>query len=117
VKARWILNNPSPKPPLMGYTIVAHWLPWKYYLISTVEIWGDESDPMYQLMKKSFDAPKKCFVTQVFKCNRIGWTKDMNYFYYQKEYSHLSEAEYGHKEIVELLSKGKLRLERQSYYK
>jgi hypothetical protein len=113
MNARWVLNNPSPSLPQVAYTRIAHWLPWRYYVVLTVEVWSDKSDPMYILMEETFGIPKEKYKTIVIKCNKDGIPKN-NSHYYSEEYIYLSDAESGHKKIVELLSKGKLKLKRQS---
>jgi len=58
--------------------------------------------------------PPRC-VTQVFYCRGVlaGYTasiKSLHNPLYEREYAERSEAEKGHREIVELLAAGKLKL-------
>jgi hypothetical protein len=54
------------------------------------------------------------YVTYVFKCDKEG-KGDTDYFYYMKEYHDSALARRGHKDVVELLSKGIMKLIRQDF--
>lgn len=119
MRARWVLHNPSPELPLVGYTIVASFLPWRFHLVMTFK--QNLSHPLSKLTK-SFelgvadnDAPPctDLFMTTLFRCNRDGLSKSLENPLFEQEYSDLSQAQKGHNEIVDLLSKGKLKLSRR----
>ncbi len=120
MRARWVSHNPSPKLPIVAQTIMAHWWPWKYYFVST--IWMDPSEPLAHLTQslktggdyKNVTPGPDVYVTQVFKCNKDGWPKSMDYVY-DREYSNLTQAKLGHEETVGLLAQGRLNLQRISY--
>jgi hypothetical protein len=119
--ARWVSHHPSPKLPIVAQTIVAHWLPWKYYFVSTV--WMDPSTPLSRLTRsletgadfKDVTPGPDAYVTQIFKCDKDGLVKSMDYALYEREYSDLTEAKLGHNETVDLLARGRLKLQRISY--
>lgn len=55
MKARWATNYyDSPELPIVQQTLIASWLPWKYYFVSTIK--GDAST----------------YATEVFRCNKDG---------------------------------------------
>lgn len=119
MRARWVHHYPSPKSPVLGQALVASFLPGKYYLVSTIQL--DSSSPLSRLTR-SIDkgiayqdvAPEPDgFVTGVFRCDKMGWAKSLDNPLYEREYSDLSQAECGHREIVELLAKGQLKLASQ----
>lgn len=91
MRARWVSYTPSPKLPAVDQTLVAHWLPWKYYFVSTVYI--DPSNPL-SLLTRSLETDKPYknvtpgpdkFVTQIFKCDKNGWVKSMDYALYERD--------------------------------
>ncbi len=48
--ARWAQNYyESPEPPIVQQTIIACWLPCKYYFVSTIQI--DTSSPLLKLTR------------------------------------------------------------------
>jgi hypothetical protein len=120
MRARWVSRKPSPELP-----IVAHLWPWKYYFVSTVQI--DQSHPSSpiargletgEVFKKSHEDVMPglgYFVTQIFKCDRNGIPKSMDYAFYERKYSDLTQAKLGHEETVDLLAQGRLKLKRISY--
>jgi hypothetical protein len=71
-------------------------------------------DKMLKLSGGTGAPPPRC-VTQVFSCRGI-WgaytasVKSLRNPLYEREYAEKSEAEKGHREIVELLAAGKLKL-------
>jgi hypothetical protein len=95
MNARWVLDTFWPELPQVDCTIVARWWPWDYYCVSTTRVWQDESDPLY--------------VTHVYKCDKNG-RSDVSHFYYMKEYPDSGLARRGHKDAVELMEKGRLKL-------
>jgi len=113
---RWVRRNPSPKLPLVGQAQVATFLPWRYYVVSTVQI--DQSDSMSKITHslrtgqmgtplKDLPAGPDVFITQVFKCNKDLMVKSFDPLF-EREYSELSEASKGHDEVVDLLALGEL---------
>jgi hypothetical protein len=106
MKARWILDTLWPELPQVDCTIVARWWPWDYFCVSTMRVWQDKSDPMSKSMDKD-SAPPQQYVTHVYKCDKNG-SSDVNHFYYMKEYINSVLARRGHKEVVELMEKGRL---------
>ena len=117
MRRRWVCRPPEPELPVIGQAIIASWWPWIYYWVSTVEI--DQTEPLGRLWRSfetgvySEDPVPEQFVTQVFRCNRSGWVKDMRTVYYQREYSTLEEAQSGHEEVLSGLTEGSLILQRQ----
>jgi hypothetical protein len=108
MNARWVLDTLWPELPQVDCTIVARWWPWDYYCVSTIRVWQDKSDPMYKSIKID-SIPSQQYVTHVYKCDKNG-RSDVNYFYYMKEYPDSVLARRGHKEVVDLLEKGGLKL-------
>lgn len=107
---------------MVGQAWVASFWPWKYYYVSTVQLHLDDpSEPLSQLARMargmklgvSYNEvppmPDK-FITHVHKGDRNQWVKSFDDPLFEREYSNLSEARIGHNEVVELLSKGKLKL-------
>jgi hypothetical protein len=76
-------------------------------------VWQDESDPIYK-SRIINSVPPKQYITHVYKCDKNG-RSDEDYFYYMKEYPDPVLARRGHKEVVELLEKGKLKLTNQDW--
>jgi hypothetical protein len=121
MRARWVFHRPSCKLPIVAQTVVAHWWPWKYYFIST--IWMDPSHP-FSLLTRSLETKESypnitpgpdVYVTQIFRCNKDGFVKSMDYVLYEREYSDITEAKLGHNKTVDLLAQGRLKLQRISY--
>jgi hypothetical protein len=116
MRARWVLNDPSPEEPHVGWAIVASWWPTLYHAVSTIRM--DPVSPLRRLTrslttgKYSSDPLAEEFVTQVFRCNRDGYIRSFDHPLYEREYSELEQAKLGHKEVVDLLEQGKLRLSR-----
>ena len=113
MQARWVLDTFWPEHPQIDYTVIARWWPWEYYCVSTIWVWSDKSDPIYSSTKRSSGLPQE-YVTYVFKCDKEG-KGDTEYFYYMKEYPDTALARRGHKDAVELLSKGIMKLIRQDF--
>jgi len=63
---------------------------------------------MYKSIDKN-SAPPQQYVTHVYKCDKNG-SSDVNHFYYMKEYNDSGLARRGHKEVVELMEKGRLKI-------
>lgn len=105
MKARWVLHNPSPKAPMVGYAIVAKWWPGRYFLAMTFLRDSSSSlDRLTQSISCGDAAPSlDGYLTQVFRCNKEGVVYSIEKPLYERKYSELSAACDGHKEIVELL--------------
>lgn len=124
MSARWVSHNPSAELPIVAQTLIAHWLPWRYYFVSTV--WIDPSDPLElmtkslktgEIFKKSYkdiEPGPDLFVTHVYNGDKNIFIKSMDYYFYEREYSNIAEARSGHEETVRLLSQGQLKLKRVS---
>lgn len=108
MNARWVLDTFWPELPQVDCTIVARWWPWDYYCVSTTQVWQDTSDPIYKSIKINSVATQQ-YITHVYKCDKNG-RRDEDHFYYMKEYPDSDLARKGHKEVVELLEKGRLEL-------
>jgi len=114
MRARWVLHDESAKLPTVGRTIVAAWLPTRYYLVSTIQI--DPSSPLMRLTRSIETGERyeevgrgpEVFVTQVFKCDKHGWVKDFDNPLHEREYPDMALAKVGHKETVDLLSEDRL---------
>jgi len=50
------------------------------------------------------------FVTEVFKCNKVGSVKSFDCPLYEREYPDLLQAKLGHKETVDSMTRGRLTL-------
>jgi len=88
MRARWVQNyKKSPELPIVQQTLIASWLPWKYYIASTVQV--------------------SCgYVTQIFRCDKVGFVRSLDNPLLEREYSGLDEAIDGHKEAVTKFTKG-----------
>ncbi len=107
---RWISENPSPELPLVGQATVACWLRWRYYFVSTIQV-GPSDSPLAKLTEAISGKPEvESYVTQVFRCDKIGFVRNMGRIFYQREYSSLQEAREGHAEVVNLLFLGRLEM-------
>jgi len=108
---RWLLHNPSPEFPIVGHTIVASWLPWRYYLVFTFGLWCDPTDSGAKLIVAiSGKSPEPEFHTKVSKCDRDGLTTPGQRPFYERTYATVDEARVGHQETAEALFHGRLRL-------
>lgn len=52
------------------------------------------------------------YLTQVFRCDRTGWVRNMETAYYEAEYQTLEDAKAGHERTVTALASGKLTVKR-----
>ena len=118
MRARWVCPNPSPELPIVGQAIVAYWWPGKYYIVSTIQL--DSSSPLSRLTRsletgvayEEVTPGPDVYVTQVFKCDKNGWTKSIDNLLYEREYPDLTQAISGHNDTVNLLEQGQLKLKR-----
>lgn len=87
MKPRWVEEIKDRKSPVIAGTIIAKWWPGIYYLVSTVTMKDNQDSPAAQAVRKMReifpekepnDEDAKDFVTQVFRCNKIGWVRDMS---------------------------------------
>ena len=114
MRARWISERPCAHPVLFA-TVVASWWPGRYFRVSTVETDLQWRDKMVRLAEGTGTPPPPWFLTQVFSCRGVltGYTagvKSLRNPLFEREYAERSEAEQGHRQTVELLAAGKLRL-------
>jgi hypothetical protein len=114
MRARWVSERQC-SPPVLAATVVARWMPGLYFRVSTVETDIKWRDKMLKLSEGTGAPPPPRCLTQVFLCRGF-WgaytasTKSLRNPLYEREYAERSEAEKGHREIVELLAAGKLKL-------
>ena len=95
MRARWVKNVPevvADAPQNIGYTIIASRWPWKYYVVMTVE--GTTNVPSTTAVFRGLDETGGCVGASL----------------YEQEYANRDDAEKGHKEIVELIAAGRLKL-------
>jgi hypothetical protein len=105
---RCILDDPSPEFPGLGRTVLASWIPWRYYLVQTVGAGFDPLSPIEKLTAAiSGKAPEPWFTTQVCNCDRMGLYNSEK-VWYEREYATLDEARAGHRETVEALLNGRM---------
>ncbi len=111
--ARWAQNYyERPELPIVQQTLIASWLPWKYFFVSTIQC--DTSSPLAKLTRSIEtginyeDVPGKLigYVTQIFPCDKNGIVRSFNKPLFEREYSDLSNAIEGHKEAVKKFAKG-----------
>ena len=118
MRARWTEDINWNRPPIVGQTIVASFWPGRYYLVATIEL--DSPSPMSRLTRSLSTgvayndvAPEaNGFVTDVVRCDKMGFTRSFENPLYERDSSDLDQAKLGHREIVGLLSSGQLRLRR-----
>jgi len=116
MKARWFLNYPPDELPIVAQAIVASWVPSKYYFVSTIQL--DSSSPLQRLTQSITQGVKyeeatlgpDGYLTQVFKCNKVGVVRSVANPLYECKYTTVSEAIAGHRRTVDLLEQGRLKL-------
>ena len=116
--ARWSSSLPSPQLPVVAQTVVASWVPGRYYFVSTIQL--DTSSPLAKLTRtlqtgeKFGDVPDEVtgYITQVVRCNKHMVVKSFAHPLFEREYSTLSDAQAGHQTVVAQLESGRLRLRR-----
>jgi len=106
---RWAQNYyERPELPVVQQTLIASWLPWKYFFLSTVQF--DASSHLAKITgcPKTRDIPGEIigYVTQMFRCDKNGIVRSINKPLFEREYSDLSKAIDGHKEVVKKFAKG-----------
>lgn len=100
--------------------MVASWWPWRYWAVSTFQT--DNTSPLAKLTQsikagKVYDqvVPEpNNFATTITRCDKNGWNfsdslRDKSPVFV-REYKNRAEAEAGHKQVVDLLTKGRLQL-------
>jgi len=116
MRARWVEHHETDDPLTVATTIVAAWLPTRYYFVVTVQM--DPSSPGMRLARsvqtgkhyEEVGPGPDPFVTAVLKCDKHGWVKDRDLHnpLYERRYADIALAKAGHKETVDLLSEGRL---------
>lgn len=114
LRARWAQNYFESPEMQTGklLTLIASFLPWKYYCVSTIQL--NTFDPLAKLttsLEKNMsykDVTEEVigYVTQIFRCDKMGWVKSFDNPLFEQEYSELSKAIKGHTEAVKKFSKG-----------
>lgn len=113
MRKRYIMDRPfGSSDSRVGCTLVASWLPWKYWIISTIHVPSSKDQPRDKLGLPRLSSIRERYFTQILKCNSIGFSRNMDEVYYEKEYQSLEEAETGHNDVVVKLFSGHLRLKR-----
>ena len=111
--ARWAQNHwESPELPIVQQTLIANWLPWIYYFVSTIQL--DTTSPLAKLsrsLEKNTnykDVPLEIigYVTQVFRCDKNGIPTSFDKTLFERESSDLSKAIETHKEAVKKFARG-----------
>jgi hypothetical protein len=110
MRPRWINDDPAPRPPRIATTVIARWRPWRYYLVSTIQL--DEASQMQRLIGSLEagvplgSAPPRpdCFVTQVVRCDRTGFAKSWDRPLLELEWDTVDEARLGHQRAVHLFA-------------
>jgi hypothetical protein len=114
MRARWVSERVC-SPPVLFATVVASWWPGRFFRVSTVQTDIQWRDKMIKMAEgKGTEAPPN-FLTQVFSCggalaSYTASTNSLRHPRYEREYAEKSEAEKGHRQTVELLAAGKLKL-------
>jgi hypothetical protein len=115
MRARWVQNYyERPEFPIVQQTLIASWLPWKYFFVSTVQF--DASSYLAKITispeTKDNHAEIKGYVTQMFRCDKHGVVRSLNKPLFnnkplfEREYSDLFKAIDGHKETVKKFARG-----------
>ena len=108
MRPRWIWDDPEPDAARLALTVIAHWWPGRYLLVSTVRLGGALTSPTTRLLSalqtgtSYTDAPPlpEGFVTQVVRCDRYGIARSWDNPLFEREYATRQEAEIGHREAV-----------------
>jgi hypothetical protein len=114
MRARWVSERVC-SPPVLFATVIASWWPGRFFRVSTVETDIQWREKMHKLSGDTGTSPPPCCLTQVFLCRGAlaSYTASINSLrhpLYEREYAEKSEAENGHRQTVELLAAGKLKL-------
>jgi hypothetical protein len=110
MRARWILEDPSPETAI-AQTTIARWWPGIYYYVGTVKIELHPEDwQLINSLQTGVDDPTPgadVFVTQAFRCNYLGIPRSFYSPLFQKKTASIEEANRLHKTVVKLLAGGK----------
>lgn len=107
---RWIVDHQNLEPWL-AHTVVAGWWPTTYHLIGTMYMGATGTGGLLELTRSLGANPHDEYIVQVFKCDCYGLPNPQD-AYYEKSYDTKERALEGHREVVRLLSAGKLKLKR-----
>jgi hypothetical protein len=106
MRPRWIDDEPNPRPPRIGTTVIASWWPGRYLLVSTICVAG--TSHLARLMSslesgvpldETSPLPER-FVTQVVACDKDGVAHSWDNPLFEREYATREEAEIGHKDTL-----------------
>ena|SRR2546423_6922868 len=108
MRARWVDDDPVPRLPRIGTTVIARWRPGLYYLVSTIKL--DDTSQMQRLIRSldrggpfgSAPPSPNCFVTHVVRCDKHGIAKSWDEPLVEIEWETVEEATEGHKRAVKL---------------
>jgi len=106
MKPRWIEDDRNERSDRIGYTLIAKWWPWIYYLICTFRI--DGKSPMQRLITTigtglpldRAAGRADYFATRVVRCNRFGRSSPNDEPLLEREYETIEEARLGHEQAV-----------------
>jgi hypothetical protein len=100
----------------VGQALIATWLPWKYYIVSTIQLAPTSklqqlTDSIDQGVPYGDAIPGPVtYLTQVFRCDQEGFVKNVNKPLYEQEFIDISTARERHDEVVALLAAGHLKV-------
>jgi hypothetical protein len=97
------------------HALIARWWPGKYYLVGTVKSLGAETTELIRKIIPSAPDAADEFLVQVFKCDRYGMPQPRDPYYVQS-CDTKEQALEAHREVVRLLSAGKIKLKRFPLY-
>jgi hypothetical protein len=106
MKPRWIEDDRNTSGDRVGYTLIAKWRPWLYYLICTFRVDGKS---LMQRLISTIDtglpldrAPGRAdyFATRVVRCDRFGCCAPDTEPLLEREYATIDEARLGHDQAV-----------------
>ena len=75
---------------------------------------GLKTGEIFKKSYKDIEPGHDLFVTHVYNGDKNIFIKSMDYYFYEREYSTLTEAKLGHEETVRLLLQGRVKLKRVS---
>jgi hypothetical protein len=114
MRARWVSERVC-SPPVLFATVVASWWPGRFFRVSTVQTDIQWREKMIKMSEgKGTQAPPN-FLTQVFRCrgapaSYTASVDSLRHPLYEREYGEEADAEKGHRQTVEFLAAGKLKL-------
>jgi hypothetical protein len=112
MRARWVSEQPRPEPETIGRAIIASWWPMTYHWLSTIRLDADSPTLLVEAIRlnrryEDVQLPTEMYVTNVYRCNRIGVIRGNPL--YERQYENLVEAQQGHRETFEALVAGRLK--------